>query len=81
MGSSLSVLPEQTELPLYAVNGVCPDWFKWEGIPEYVFSLLQHVQEEERHCNKTTSCEHVYHIFTMLCEVIRAYHTPEKKGL
>lgn len=49
MGSSLSVIREQTEPPLYGVYGVCPDWFKWEGIPENVFSLLLYnVQEEER---------------------------------
>ena len=32
------------------INGILrPDWIKWAGIPENIFCLLQHEQEEERH--------------------------------
>ena len=50
---ALCLFTEQTGPPVYVV--LCPDWIKWAGIPENVFSLLLH--EEQRHAwlNKHSS--------------------------
>ena len=46
-GGSCHSVQEQTGPPLYVV--LCPDWIKWAGMPEKLFSLLLLEQGKERH--------------------------------
>lgn len=50
-GSCSLCAQEKTGPPL---NGdLCPDWKKWAGIPDNLFSLLLLEQEEKRHTDQT----------------------------